>query len=303
MTTTETASSRFREIETWDSAEMMDAMIEGQLAAIAAVRSQAAIMAQAVDAAAARLEQGGRLIYLGAGTSGRIATLDAAELLPTFAWPPERAVSLMAGGSAAYTQSIEGAEDDTEAPVERLAALGLTGDDVVIGVAASGRTPFVRAGLAHARAQGALTVAVVNNAGTAVAGAAEIAIVPETGPEVLAGSTRMKAGTAQKAVLTCLSTGIFLKMGYVYRGRMVEMAPSNAKLRERAVEMIADLADVAPDIAEAALRDGGDSIKRAVVMLKRGVTPDEADALLVDAGGRLHRAIAPGFQAQSASDA
>ena len=291
MTSTETAAQRFTDIAGWTTDEMVDAMVEGQLAAIAAVHAVRGALARAVDAAADRLGAGGRLIYLGAGTSGRIATLDAAELPPTFGWPAGQARSLMAGGAAAYIEAAEGAEDDVTAPVAALDGLDLTARDVVIGVAASGRTPFVRAGLRHARAGGALTIAVVNNPGTVISHEAEIAIEPATGAEVLAGSTRMKAGTAQKAVLTCLTTGIFLRLGYVYRGRMVEMAPTNDKLQARAIEMIMDLTDAPQDAVVAALEAGGQSIKTAVVMLQRQVSPKDAAALLDHAGGRLQKAL------------
>lgn len=291
MIPTETAAGRFAALEDWPTQELADAMLEGQVAAAAAALSARAALAEAIDAAAARLARGGRLLYLGAGTSGRLAALDAAELPPTFGWPAERAIALMAGGPGAFVHAVEGAEDDGDAATAALEAAALGAEDVVIGLAASGRTPYVRAGLAHARGRGALTIAVTNSPSGAVAGEAEIALVAETGAEVLAGSTRMKAGTAQKALLTCLSTGIFVRLGHVYRGRMVEMAPTNDKLQSRAVAMVADLADASLAEAEAALAEAGGSIKRAVVMLARGMGPDDAGALLAAAGGRLNLAL------------
>ncbi|PYE85608.1 N-acetylmuramic acid 6-phosphate etherase [Pseudoroseicyclus aestuarii] len=291
MSTTETAAPRYAGIETWPTADLVAAMIEGQMAATASLLPAAPAIARAVEHGAKRLARGGRLIYLGAGTSGRLATLDAAELPPTFGWPAERALALMAGGPAAVTGAVEGAEDDGAAAIAALKAAGLGEADVVIGLAASGRTPFVAEGLRHARAEGALTLAIFCNEGGPLGEIAEIPILVATGAEVLAGSTRMKAGTAQKAVLTVLSTGIFTAMGYVHRGRMVEMAPTNEKLAARARRMIADLADVPEAEAQAALEAGG-SIKTALVMLELGLDRDAAEARLAASGGRLHRALA-----------
>lgn len=292
MSTTETAASRYAGIEDWPVPDMVEALLEAQMAAVAAVHGARADLARAIEAAAERLRGGGRLIYLGAGTSGRIATQDAAELAPTFAWPPARAISLMAGGNRAFTEAIEGAEDDGAAAVADLDAAGVGPADVVIGVAASGRTPFTVAGLVHARAQGALTVGVFNNAGGQVGEVCEIALLAATGAEAVAGSTRLKAGTAQKVVLNCLSTGIMLQLGFVYRGRMVEMRPTNAKLRDRAIRMVADLTDAGPEAAEAALRAADGSIKAAVVMLVVGLDAPAAAARIATAGGTLRAALA-----------
>lgn len=289
---TEASAERFRGVEGWSTAEMVDALLEGQLAAAAAAWAARLPLARAIDEGAARLARGGRLLYLGAGTSGRLAALDAAELPPTFGWPYERAVALMAGGPEAFVRAAEGAEDDGPAAVAALNDARTGTDDVVIGLAASGRTPYVVAGLAHARTLGALTIAIGNNPSGAIGAAAEIHLAADTGAEVLAGSTRMKAGTAQKALLNCLSTGLFLRMGYVYRGRMVEMRPTNVKLHRRAVRMVADLTDTEPAAAEGALAAAGGSIKAAVVMLARGLDAAAAEALLARADGRLHVALA-----------
>ncbi|WP_370206543.1 N-acetylmuramic acid 6-phosphate etherase [Pararhodobacter marinus] len=290
MSSTEQAAPRFAGIEDWPSDDLAAALLETQLAAVAAAGAARPALAKAIDACAARLRQGGRLIYLGAGTSGRLAVLDAAELPPTFDLPPERAVALMAGGPTAVTEAVEGAEDsESEAP-DALDALRLTPADVVIGVAASGRTPFVLAGIAHARQRGALTLAVTNAPEAALAGAAEIALVAETGAEIIAGSTRMKAGTAQKVLLNCLSTGVMIRLGYVHRGRMVEMRPTNVKLRARAVAMVADLTGEDLGAAETALAEGG-TIKRAVVMLTLGLDAGAAEARLQAAGGLLGKAL------------
>ncbi|PTX01113.1 N-acetylmuramic acid 6-phosphate etherase [Pararhodobacter aggregans] len=290
MSSTEEAPARFAGIETWPTRDLAAALLETQLAAVAAAAGTLPMLARAIDACALRLERGGRLIYLGAGTSGRLAVLDAAELPPTFDWPSDRAVALMAGGPGALLKAVEGAEDSlTEAPAA-LAALGLSEADVVIGVAASGRTPFVRAGLRAAREVGALTLAIINAPEAPLAREAEIALVADTGAEIIAGSTRMKAGTAQKVLLNCLSTGVMIRLGYVHRGRMVEMRPTNAKLKARAVAMVADLTDAPVEAAEAALAEGG-TIKVAVVMLSLGLSRDAAEARLAATGGKLAAAL------------
>jgi N-acetylmuramic acid 6-phosphate etherase len=266
-------------------------MVASQFTAIAAVSAARPALARAIDAIAARLGTRGRIVYLGAGTSGRIGAQDGAELPPTFSWPYERAITLMAGGPGALTQAVENAEDSTTAAAEGLDALGLASSDVVIGLAASGSTPYVVAGLAHARRKGALTVGIQNNPGGVVGQAAEIEIVLETGPEFLAGSTRMKAGTSQKVALNILSTGVMIRLGFVYRGKMVEMRVSNAKLRERAVRMVGELTGADAEAARAALAEAGGVIKLAVVMLLRGVDRVAAQAALDAAAGNLRRAL------------
>lgn len=291
MTSTEHAAARYAGIEGWPTEDLAEALLDSQLAAASAAFGAKHTLAQAIDAAAARLAGGGRLIYLGAGTSGRLAVLDAAELPPTFDWPPERAIALMAGGEVAIRHAVEGAEDDRLAAVAALTEVAVTAQDVVIGVAASGRTPFTRAGLAHARGIGALAIGVFNAGDAPMRAECDFALLAETGAEVIAGSTRMKAGTAQKILLNCLSTGVMIRLGYVYRGRMVEMRPTNAKLRARAVRMVAELTGEALDRAEAALTSGG-TIKVAVVMLVLGVDSDAARARLTQADGNLARALA-----------
>ena len=290
MPNTESASPRFAAIETWSTADLVDGIVEGQFSAIAAVRAAAPAIAAAIDAAAARLAAGGRLLYVGAGTSGRIAAQDAAELPPTFNWPYERAIPVMAGGEPALLRAVEGAEDNGEAARQALQALKLVRNDVVVALAASGRTPFAVAALDYAREAGALAVGIFNNAGSKLAAASELPILLDTGAELVAGSTRMKAGTAQKAALNCLSTGIMIRLGYVYRGKMVEMRISNDKLRERAVTMVADLAGCDLPAAGAALAEAG-SIKLAIVMLLRSLPKTDAEAALAAAHGNLRRAL------------
>jgi N-acetylmuramic acid 6-phosphate etherase len=291
MSTTEGASARYADIENWSTAELVEGIVESQFTAIAAVAGAREAIAKAIDAIAERLGTSGRIIYLGAGTSGRIGAQDGAELPPTFNWPYERAITLMAGGAGALLRAVENAEDSVTAAAEGLDGLELTASDVVIGLAASGSTPYVVAGLGHARQKGALTVGIINNPGGLVGKAAEIEVLLDTGPEFLAGSTRMKAGTAQKVALNAISTGVMIKLGFVYRGLMVEMRPTNAKLRERAVRMVAALTGAKMDVARTTLEDAGGVIKLATVMLAREMGRTEAQAALDAAGGNLRRAL------------
>lgn len=287
---TEATDPRYREIDRWPTETAVEAMLEAQLAAIAALRSQTAAMAAAIEAAAERLRRGGRIAYAGAGTSGRIGVQDGVELTPTFNWPFERLAFLIAGGPAALTRTQEGAEDSREAAEASVAEEGIGPDDVLIGIAASGRTPYVIAALEAARAAGALTIGVANNPDAPVLRAAEHAILADTGSEVVAGSTRMKAGTAQKVTLNLISTGIMLRLGLVHHGLMVNMQVSNAKLRQRAIRMVGTLAEVGPGAAEAALDAGGRDIKTAV-LVARGLSPEEARVRLAAAQGSLGIAL------------
>lgn len=290
MMSTEHPDPRYAEIDAWPIADAVSAMLEGQLAAIAALRTQAEVIAQAATAAADRLNHGGRLVYAGAGTSGRVAVQDGVELGPTFGWPATRLLYLMAGGMSALAASAEGAEDDAEAACAAVRTSGIGPDDVVIGVAASGRTPFTTAVIVAARAAGALTIAIANNPGTPLLGAADHSILADTGAEVIAGSTRMQAGTAQKVVLNTLSTAIMLRLGRVYRGLMVDMVISNDKLLRRAHHIVQTLAECSEDVAVAAIEAGGRDIKSAVLIAK-GLSPDVAWALLAEHGGILRDAI------------
>jgi len=287
---TEAADPRYRELDRWPTETAVEAMLEAQLAAIAALKAQTAPIAAAIDAAAERLRNGGRIAYAGAGTSGRIGVQDGVELTPTFNWPFERLAFLLAGGPAALTRTQEGAEDSRDAAIEAVAAEALGPDDVLIGVAASGRTPYVIAALEAARANGSLTIGLSNNRDTPVLTAAEYAILADTGSEVVAGSTRMKAGTAQKVTLNLISTGIMLRLGLVHHGLMVNMQVSNAKLRQRAIRMVATLAGTAETAAETALDAGRNDIKRAV-LIARGLDPAEAETLLTATQGSLGAAL------------
>ena len=295
---TESFDPRFVDVDLWPTAVAVEAMLEGQLAAVAAIAPQTAAIAAAAEAAAARLGREGRLVYAGAGTSGRVAVQDGVELYPTYNWPRERLVFLMAGGLAALTEAAEGAEDDSAAGARGVAEAGVGPSDVVIGVAASGRTPFTCAVLEAARAAGALTVGVANNRDTPLLAIADHPLLAETGTEIIAGSTRMKAGTAQKAVLNILSTAIMLRAGLVYRGLMVNMRVSNDKLLRRGRQMVADIAGVDVDRAGRALDEAGRDIKLAV-LLALGATVAEAQALLDAHDGNLRTTLTAWSKAQS----
>jgi len=288
---TETADPRFADVERWPTVSAVEAMLEGQLAAIAALKGQTDSIATAADAAAARLRKGGRIVYVGAGTSGRLAVQDGVELVPTYNWPPERLVFLLAGGTEAMTRSVEGAEDDASKARAEVIAASVGPDDVLISVAASGRTPYAVAALEAARQNGALTIAIANNPSTPLLSAADHAIVADTGSEIVAGSTRMKAGTAQKAALNILSTAIMLRCGLVHRGLMVNMRASNEKLRHRARRMVATLAETDEDRAADALARADNDLRRAV-LIARGFSPRDAADRLVRAGGDLGEALA-----------
>lgn len=294
---TEAIDPRYVDIDQWPAAQAVEAMFEGQLAAIAAIGSQTGAIARAAEAAAVRLggatpdgERPGRLVYVGAGTSGRVAVQDGVELYPTYNWSQDRLLFLMAGGLAALTEAAEGAEDDAGAARAQIADAGIGPRDVVIGVAASGRTPFTLAALTAARAAGALTIGIANNDGTALVAASEHGLVALTGTEVVAGSTRMKAGTAQKAMLNMLSTAIMLRLGLVYRGLMVNMRVSNEKLRLRGQAMVRDIAGVDLETAARALEAAGQDIRQAV-LVALGVGTDEAHRLLEAHGHHLPDAM------------
>ena len=287
---TEATSPRFAAMDAWPSSDILDALLEGQMAAVAAVRPALPALAAAADAAAERLRHGGQLAYAGAGTSGRIGVQDGAELSPTFDWPAGRLVFLLAGGTAALTQAVENAEDRGDLGRAEVAAAGLGAGDVLVGVAASGRTPYTLACLEAARAAGTLTIGIANSAGAAMLSAAEHGVLIETGAEAIAGSTRMKAGTAQKVALNLFSTLLMTRLGRVYGGQMVDMVARNAKLRDRAVRMLRGLTGCEDAAAVDALARSGGSVKVAVLVL-RGMDQAAALSLLGLHGGNLRSAL------------
>ncbi len=291
MSGTETIDPRFVDIDSWPLDVAVEAMLEGQLSALASLKDQVSAIARASEAAVVRLRAGGRLVYVGAGTSGRIAVQDGVELTPTFGWPGDRLVFAVAGGMDALVVSAEGAEDDRADAVRQLSAQSVTSSDVVIGVAASGRTPFTLSAVEWARQTGALTIGLANNAGSPLLAAAEFPILAATGSELIAGSTRMKAGTAQKAALNMLSTAVMLGLGRVYRGLMVDMVISNEKLLHRAEGMVGLLAGTEPAVAVEALAASRNDIKTAV-LVARGADVATARTLLARHDGMLRGALA-----------
>jgi N-acetylmuramic acid 6-phosphate etherase len=288
---TEDLSPRFEDLDAWPSLEAVHAMFEGQLSAVAAVREALPAIAKAGEAAAARLAEGGRLVYVGAGTSGRLGVQDGTELSPTFDWPEDRVVFAIAGGERAMRASTENAEDDRDAAKRALTHFAVGARDVVIGLAASGRTPFTLEFIQGARGRGALTVAVANNPVTPLLSSAEYPILIDTGPEVLAGSTRMKAGTAQKVVLNLLSTLVMIRLGHVYRGLMVDMRTRNAKLVQRATSMVRHLARCDDETAKRAL-DTADGDLKIAVLLARGYDVETAKTMIQQSGGHLRSVLA-----------
>jgi N-acetylmuramic acid 6-phosphate etherase len=288
---TEDRSRRSVELDLWPTKDAVTAMLEGQLEAAAAVQSQIESIARAADEAAERLtDSTGRLVYVGAGTSGRLAALDGIELQPTFGWSGERLIYEIAGGPDALSRSVEGAEDDEDSGRELVRSARLDKDDVVIGVAASGTTPFTVAAIREAGVVGALTIGLASNADTPLLLAARHPIFLDTGPELVAGSTRMKAGTAQKIALNLLSTTIMLRLGRIHDDLMVDMRVSNRKLRSRAIGMVAEISGVDAVQAEAALDQAQNSIKTAT-LIAMGIDHRKACELLAASRGNLREAI------------
>lgn len=272
--------------------ELVRTLVEGQRAAQSAVEAAVPAIAAAADAIAARMMQGGRLFYVGAGTSGRLAILDASECPPTFNTSPELVVALIAGGPAAVQEAVEGAEDDADAGATDLRARDLGANDAVVGIAASGRTPYVIGALRYAREVGSHTVAIVNNARSVLADVADIAIELLTGPEVIAGSTRLCAGTAQKIALSTLSTAVMVRLGKTYGPYMVDVRATNEKLRRRALRMVQQITGADETASAAALEATQGRVKPAVVMLLGGCDADEAERMLAATGGRVREALA-----------
>jgi N-acetylmuramic acid 6-phosphate etherase len=287
---TERPCPRFSGIDAWEPRDALDAMLEGQLAAVASVRAARGAIAEAVAAMEVRLGDRGRLIYAGAGTSGRLAVQDGAELMPTFNWPPERLILLIAGGREALLQAVEGAEDEMAKATELVERHGLSPHDVLIAVAASGTTPFTLACLREARRRGALAIGIANNRDTPILNEADCPIFLDTGPEPIAGSTRMNAGTAQRIALNLMSSLLMIRLGRVYRGLMVDVQASNAKLARRREAIVHRLTGRTPEEVRSALARAEGDVKLAVLLLD-GRSPGEARAALNRAGGRLGAAI------------
>ncbi len=278
-------------LDRYDTPALVGALLADQALAAAAVMAAAAQLAQAVDAAVPRLRAGGRIVYVGAGTSGRLGVLDSVELHPTFSWPRERSPALLAGGQSAMFVAVEGAEDDHAQGGADLRSLVPTAHDVVLLLAASGGTPYALGAAKAARAAGALTVGIVNNPGAPLAAACDIGVVLDTGPELISGSTRLKAGTAQKMALNTFSSSVMVRLNKVYGNLMVDVRATNAKLVRRALALTVRASGASEDAARSALAACGSSVKVAIVMLRAGIDAAEATRRLEAADGSVQAAL------------
>ena len=289
---TEDIDPKFIDIDKWSSLDAISAMADGQLSALNAVINAKAAIADAVEASMRRLiKSSGRLVYVGAGTSGRIAVQDGAELLPTFGWPWERLFFAIAGGERALMQAAENAEDDFDAGYSSMIAANLGSDDIVIGMAASGRTPFVLGAIKAAHEKSALSIGVANNPNTELLEKANIGILLDTGAEPIVGSTRMKAGTAQKIALNLYSTALMIKLGGVYKGQMVGMKATNQKLRNRAARIIMAITGTDEANARSAISDAKGDLKIAALDVLGFRNILSCEKALQDANGNLRNAI------------
>jgi N-acetylmuramic acid 6-phosphate etherase len=288
---TESRNPKTADIDTLSSIEIVTLINDEDLKVAAAVRTQLTQIAQAVDIIVQRLKQGGRLIYVGAGTSGRLGVLDASEMPPTFSTAPELVQGFIAGGDTALRRSAEAAEDDPDAGAHVVEETRVSDSDVVVGITASGGTPWVLGAIAEANRRGAATVGLTCNPESALVRECSLAIVPVVGPEVISGSSRMKAGTAQKLVLNLLSTASMIRLGKVYGNLMVDVQPTNAKLRKRAVRILQQATDADEPTAQAALEDTGYQVKPALVMLLAGIDANEALRRLASSGGFVRQAV------------
>lgn len=288
---TEASDPRYAELDLMSVAELAQTMNEADASVPAAVARAMGQIVPAIEGTAERMAQGGRLVYVGAGTPGRIGVLDASECPPTFSTPPEMVFAIMAGGPRAIVNPVEGAEDDAEAGAAAIDASEIGPLDTVIGIASSGRTPYVVAAVTRARERGALTVGLSCNSGTVLSAAADHGIEVEVGPEVLSGSTRLKSGTAQKLVLNMFSTISMVRNGKAYGNLMVDVKATNHKLRERAIRMVQTIADVDRETAVQALETCAYDVKLASIMIRRGDDLAAATARLAATGGRLRTAL------------
>jgi N-acetylmuramic acid 6-phosphate etherase len=289
---TEQRNPRTERIDVAGTLEIVDLLNAEDATVAGAVRAERERLAQAIDLVVAALQQGGRLVYVGAGTSGRLGVLDAAECPPTFGTPPTMVVGVIAGGYGALVKSAEGAEDDVNAGAAAMDTAAVTARDVVVGIAASGTTPYVRAALSRAQTLGAKTVLVTCSPPPKVlTDTCDVVILPAVGPEALTGSTRMKAGTATKLVLNTISTGAMIRVGKVYGNLMVDLMALSDKLKDRGERIVMECAGVDRARARKAIEQAGGSVKLAIVMAKKGLGREEAQRVLDDAGGLVRRAV------------
>jgi N-acetylmuramic acid 6-phosphate etherase len=288
---TEQRNRASRNLDHMSAAQIVGLMSREDRKVAPAVAHELPAIARAVDGIAARMQRGGRLIYVGAGTSGRLGVLDASECPPTFGTSPDTVRALIAGGPNAVTQPVEGAEDNKQNAIRELQQLHVAANDSVVGLAASGTTPYVLAALAYAKKQGALTIGVTANRNSPLAKAAHIAITPNVGPEILTGSTRLKAGTAQKMVLNMLSTATMVRLGHAYENLMIDLTRTNQKLRERAKRILMEASGRNMSAVEDALRQSEHNLRVALIMLKRRMPSAKAHHVLARAGGDVRRAL------------
>ncbi len=289
---TETPSTQHQNLDEYSISDLVAAFADDQMEAVNAVRAASAHIAAAVTASMPRMERGGRLVYVGAGTSGRLGLLDSVELYPTFSWPKDRAIALLAGGKQAVYEAIEGAEDDREQGAADVVAANINADDVVLLIAASGATPYVLGALHAARALGALTIGMANNVDAPVTREAEFGITLDTGSEIISGSTRLKAGTSQKIALNTFSSAVMVKLNKVYGNLMVDVKPTNAKLIRRSVNLTMLVTGADEATARATLETAQFQVKLAIVAITKKVSIGDAQALLDSANGSIRRAIA-----------
>ncbi len=289
---TEAPSQHHLKLDEYAVDDLVNAFVDDQFNAVQAVRAASGQIAAAVSAALPRLEAGGRLVYVGAGTSGRLGLLDSVELYPTFSWPPDRAIALLAGGREAIYRAVEGAEDRAEQGVADIASAQVGIHDVVLLIAASGTTPYVRGAIGEARRRGALTIGIANNPHAPVTTEAEIGIILDTGAEVISGSTRLKAGTAQKITLNTFSSALMVRLNKVYGNLMVDVKPTNAKLIKRAINLTM-LATGADEItARTTLASCQFRVKVAIVAVKKKCSVAESERCLQVANGSVRLALA-----------
>ncbi|MEI9811276.1 MAG: N-acetylmuramic acid 6-phosphate etherase [Acidobacteriota bacterium] len=288
---TEHSNPRSRDLDLLSTKDLLGVMTAADAEVAALVAAQTPAIAAAVDAIAAKLEAGGRLFYVGAGTSGRLGVLDAAECPPTFGVPPTLVQGLIAGGAKALSTSVEGAEDNAAKGSQMLRGADVTAKDAVVGIAASGGTPFVRGAMNGAKEIGALTACVVCVPDSAIAGQVQFPIEVLTGAEILTGSTRLRAGTATKLVLNMISTAVMVKLGHVYGNLMVNVQPTNRKLEDRARRIIQAVAGTTNGRAEELFEISGRNVRLAIIMEKKGLSRDAAEELLGSVNGRLRAAL------------
>lgn len=288
---TEKRNQRTMNLDEMSTEEFLRIMNDEDEKVAKAVRARIPVIAKAVENIISSFKKGGRLIYVGAGTSGRIGLLDAVEIPPTFGAHNDQVIGLIAGGEKAFVKAVEGAEDRVDFAERDLQSIGLNKNDVVVGISASGRTPYVESALKYANKTGAATIAISCNMNSAIGKAADIAIEVDCGPEVIAGSTRLKAGTAQKIICNMLSTASMIGMGKTFGNLMVDLQPTNTKLEERAKRIIMQAASCDYETAEKYLKLSGNRPKAAIVMLLKGVPLEEANRMLKESGGFISRAL------------